>query len=252
MGFVSVNKQVAWCHSGNSVRAKRSERDTAKMDKALCVTMATGRETMGHARRLAGPRLQSGLESSPRFQYPLSEQLVWRRTAQQLMGRARGKKKKRNWKRSGKKQCGNLSWRMMDSLLTLTDDHLRERKHLTLSASSSLNVSLEELPFHSQAAGLFFDFYDTRPTDDSPFPHATCKCAGVGRLTSVLMAKNKQIGNCSAAKVDSSWQKFLRSPPRRRGHFLHWCTVEPTAGNMTGQPDSIPFREEISMNKKKH
>lgn len=40
---------------------------------------------------------------------------------------------------------------MIDSLLTLTDDHLREHKHLTLAASSSLNTSLKAPPFHLQA-----------------------------------------------------------------------------------------------------
>lgn len=70
----------------NSKRAKRSKRETAKMDKALCIAMATVWETMGHERLLAGPRLKSGLKSSPRFQYPLSERLEWLRAAQQLMG----------------------------------------------------------------------------------------------------------------------------------------------------------------------
>lgn len=83
----------------NSMRAKRSERDPAKMDKALCVAMATVRETMGHKRLLADPLLQSGLKSSPRFQYPLSERLKRLRAVQQLMGRVRAKKKRKKLKK---------------------------------------------------------------------------------------------------------------------------------------------------------
>lgn len=55
--------------------------------------MATVREPMGHKRLLAGPRLQSGLKSSPRFQYPLSELLEWLRAVQQLTGGERERKK---------------------------------------------------------------------------------------------------------------------------------------------------------------
>lgn len=97
----------------------------------------------------------------------------------------RKKKGKRNWKRSVKKQCSNLSWRMIDSLLTLTDDHLREHKHLTPSACSSLNASLQALPFHLQTAGFYrSDFYSTGPETTSLF---------VGDLTLVLTAKEQTI-----------------------------------------------------------
>lgn len=62
---------------------------------------------------------------------------------------------------------------MTDSLLTLTDDHLREHKHLTLSASSSLNTSLKAPPFHLQAQGFSLIFFHTRDPIQFPFSHAS-------------------------------------------------------------------------------
>lgn len=116
---------------------------------------------------------------------------------------------------------------MIDSLLTLTDDHLREHKHLTLSASSSLNTSLKAPPFHLQAQGFSLIFFTPETRYNFPFcmRHVQmCKrrCGG-SYLTSVLIAKNKQIGNCGAAQVDSSWQipAFAASKERSFSALMH-------------------------------
>lgn len=85
---------------------------------------------------------------------------------------------------------------MIDSLLTLTDDHLREHKHLTLSASCSLNTSGEAPPFHLQTTG-FSPIFITPDLRQLPFSHASRDNVHGWDLTSLLMVEkqtNRELG----------------------------------------------------------
>lgn len=185
----------------NSMRAKRSGRDAAKMDKALRIAMATVRKTMGQKRLLACPRLQSGLKSSPRFQYPLSERLEWLRAVQQTDGQSESKKKKK--KKELKKICEaavrqsllkddrqpfNLDWRPLKRAQTPDALCLLQPQYVSPSTAFSFT-----------GGWIISDFYYIRPETTSLYACVTCTCAGARDLTLVLMAKNKQFGNCGAA-----------------------------------------------------
>lgn len=102
------------------------------------------------------------------------------------------------------------------------------------------------LSFTSTDFSLLFSSAQT----PSSFSCTSCaKCAGRAQLRSVW-SRNKQI-RITAWHERTHPGKFLCSLPLRRGHFLHWCTVKPTGGNVTGQPESIPFRRKSLWIKKR-
>lgn len=111
---------------------------------------------------------------------------------------------------------------MTDSLLTLTDDHLREHKHLTRSASCSLKTAPEAPPFHLQPDGFsptsFFLLHQTR--DDFAFRtrHAVTR----KRLEAPDFGFNGEKQTKLGIVVRRKWThpgKFLRSPPPEERSF---------------------------------
>lgn len=91
---------------------------------------------------------------------------------------------------------------MIDSLLTLTDDHLRDHKYLMLSAFLG---ALKALSSHLQILTFLFYFHQPKLNAKFLFMYIMCKMRRESPAAIGLISKQTNQNYCMAL-ADSSWQ----------------------------------------------